>query len=385
MSAGVTIVEESPGTHPENPERRRRRFPKWPLVLAVLLLAVGIAIAAAWPINVPYYTLSPGPVYDTSDFVTIPSEGPAEDAGGELFFLTVALQEANIFEWAAAQVSPKVDLAPRENIRPEGTSREELRQINLDRMEESKLDAQYVALTELGYEPTVTGTGALVAEIVEDTGADGIIMPGDVIVAIDGQPVTIREDLTNLLEDKQIGDSATITVRRPVEDAGQPEATDPGDPTVDAGTETLELTIVLGPHVDDPTKAMIGILAATNEPVYEFPIEIDMDSKNIGGPSAGMMFTLEIINQLTPDYDITGGRRIAGTGTIDKAGTVGPIGGVRQKVYAAIDAGATVVFVPADNYEDALSAANGNIVVVSVDTIDDPLAYLGVDVAQLAA
>jgi Lon-like protease len=385
MSAGVTTVDETAGTESESPPRRSRRFPKWPLVLAGLLLAIGIGIAAAWPINVPYYTLSPGPVYDTSDFISIPSEGPTADTGGELFFLTVALQEANIFEWAAAQVSPKVDLAPRQNIRPEGTSREELRQINLDRMEESKLDAQYVALTELGYEPTVTGSGALVAEVVEGTGAEGVLEPGDVIVAIDGRPVTIREDVTDLVEGKQIGDQVAMTVERSTGGNGQPGSTDAEGPPIGAGTETLELTIVLGPHVDDPAKPMIGILAATNDPLYDFPIDIEMDSKNIGGPSAGMMFTLEIINQLTPDYDITGGMRIAGTGTIAKDGTVGPIGGVRQKVYAAIDAGATVVFIPAANYEDALDAADGNITVIRVETIDDPLDYLGVDLAQLAA
>jgi PDZ domain-containing protein len=107
-----------------------------------------------------------------------------------------------------------------------------------------------------------------------------------------------------------------------------------------------------------------------------------MDSQNIGGPSAGMMFTLEIINQMTEE-DITDGLRIAGTGTIRRDGTVGPIGGVKQKVFAAIDAGATVVFIPANNYDDALLAAGDDIKVVRIETIDDPLEFLGFDILDL--
>lgn len=370
MSTGATIVEEPTGTPPDRQAIRSRRFPKWPLVLAVLLLATGVAIAAAWPVNVPYYTLSPGPVYDTTDFVTVPEDIAAGEAAGELFFLTVALQEANVFEWAAAQVSPKVDLAPRQNIRPDGTTREDLRQLNLDRMDQSKRNAQFVALTVLGYEPTMIGTGALVISTIPGTGADGVLMAEDVIVAIDGEAVAFRDDVTEFTSGKEIGDTPTLTVERLSDGTGQ--------------TETVDLTIVLGPHVDDPSSPMIGIEVINNDPIVEFPVEVDMDSKNIGGPSAGMMFTLEIMNQLTPDHDLTGGRRIAGTGTIANDGTVGPIGGVRQKVFAAIDAGATVVFIPAANYADALDAADGNIEVVRIDTIEDPLEYLGFELADLA-
>jgi len=118
------------------------------------------------------------------------------------------------------------------------------------------------------------------------------------------------------------------------------------------------------------------VLLDNNEPIIEFPIDVTIDSQNIGGPSAGMMFTLEIMNQLT-EQDLTGGQRIAGTGTIALDGTVGAIGGVTQKVNAAIDAGAVVVLVPAGNYDNAVAAAGDKIVVVRVETIDDALAYLG--------
>jgi PDZ domain-containing protein len=119
---------------------------------------------------------------------------------------------------------------------------------------------------------------------------------------------------------------------------------------------------------------MIGILLGNNEPITEFPVEVVIDSQNIGGPSAGLMFTLQIMDQLTED-EITKGHRIAGTGTIRRDGTVGAIGGIRQKVYGAIGSGATAVLTPASNYEDALEAAGDKIVVVRVETVDDVLAY----------
>jgi PDZ domain-containing protein len=369
MSGSVTIIDEVPGGEPEDSQRRPRAGAgKWPLILGVVLLLVGIGIAIAWPIKVPYYTLSPGPVYDTSDFIDVVEVDSAVDANGELFFLTVSLQEANVFEWVAAKLSRKVDLSPRENIRPVGVSRDQLRRENLARMEQSKTDAQFVALTQLGFEPTYIGTGALVIDTVEGTGSEGVLVAEDVIVAIDGNDVEFRDDLPDLLADKEIGDSVFVIVERPV-----PGSEDP---------DVLELEIVLGPHVDDPERPMIGILVDNNNPIVEFPVEINMDSQNIGGPSAGMMFTLEIINQMTEE-DITDGLRIAGTGTIRRDGTVGPIGGVKQKVFAAIDAGATVVFIPANNYDDALLAAGDDIKVVRIETIDDPLEFLGFDILDL--
>jgi Lon-like protease len=376
MSGAVTIVDEVDGAAPKRPPRSPRASAgKWPLFLGVALLLAGVAIAIAWPINVPYYTLSPGPVYDTSDFIH--ADDAPQDARGELFFLTVSLKEANVFEWAAAHLTPKVDLAPRENIRPPGVSRDALRRQNLATMEQSKKDAQFVALTELGYEPTLIGTGAYVIETMPDTGAVDILQPGDVIIAIDGKPIGFIDELPDSLSGKEIGDSVVLTVQRQVGDNGAADAAREPD------VEEIDLEVVLVPHVDDPERPMIGILVDNNPPIYQFPVPIEMDSQNIGGPSAGMMFTLEIINQLTPE-DITHGQRIAGTGTIRRDGTVGPIGGVKQKVYAAIDAGATVVFIPADNYDDALAAAGDDIEVVRIETIEDPLRWLGVDVAALA-
>jgi PDZ domain-containing protein len=120
---------------------------------------------------------------------------------------------------------------------------------------------------------------------------------------------------------------------------------------------------------------MVGVLLDNNEPIVEFPIDVEIDTQNIGGPSAGLMFTLQIMDQLTGG-EITKGERIAGTGTIARDGTVGSIGGVKQKIHGAIDAGARAVLVPAGNYDDALKAAGDDIEVVRIVTIDDAVAFL---------
>lgn len=335
-------------------------YPKWPWVVAAVLMAIGIGIAILWPITVPYYTLSPGPVYDTSDFVTVEDGNVSQH--GELFFLTVSLKEANVFEWAAGHLDESVDISPRQNIRPTGVSPEQLRRESLAAMEQSKNDATFVALTQLGYEVTLTGTGALVIETVPDSGADGVLFPNDVIVEMDGQTIAFRSDVISGLTGLEIGDVVNMLIERPIEDA------------LDE-FEDMSVDITLGPHVDDPERPMIGILLDNNEPIVEWPVEVEIDSQNIGGPSAGMMFTLQIMDQLTPD-EITNGHRIAGTGTIAKDGTVGPIGGVKQKVYGAIDSGARAVLVPAANYEDAVDAAGDDIEVVRVETIEDALDFL---------
>jgi len=356
-------TEESAGGYGDVPPSVRppEAYPKWPWVVASVLIAIGIAIALAWPITVPYYTLSPGPVYDTSDFVTVKDGNMSDD--GELFFLTVSVKEANVFEWAAGYLDPRVEIRDRERVRPIGVSQEQLRRESLAAMDQSKRDATFVALTKLGYEVTLIGTGALVIETVPDSAADGVLLPNDVIIEMNGQMVAFRDDIIKQLEGLNIGDTVGMLVKRPTDNGAN-----------DYKETPIELQ--LGPHVDDPSRPMIGVLLDNNEPIVEFPVDVKIDSQNIGGPSAGLMFTLQIMDQLTED-ELTHGERIAGTGPISRDGSVGAIGGIKQKVYASIDAGARAVLVPAANYDDAVQAAGDDIEVVRVSTVDDALAFLG--------
>jgi PDZ domain-containing protein len=348
--------------------RPRRKLPKWPFVLAAVVFALVVGIVAAWPINLPYYALSAGPVNDVSDFISVDEPAATE---GDLFFLTVSLEEVNVLEYVAAQLNPEVDLAPRENIRPAGTSQEQLRDQNLNLMDQSKQNAIYVALTELGYEVTFEGSGARVTDFTEVSAAEGVLKAGDVIVAVNGTSVEFLDDAMSLLGGRRPGETVELTIDRPSD-----------DPDAAFSRQVVEVTLI--PYqalnendelIEDPDRGMVGVFLENGDTEIVFPVEVDIDSQNIGGPSAGMMFTLEIMNQLT-DEDLTGGLRIAGTGTINQDGEVGAIGGIKQKVFGAIDAGAVYVLVPNNNYDDALIAAGDDITVIRVVTIDDALDFL---------
>ncbi len=356
---------------PTEPVVIRRRIPIWPFILAGVMLLVGsfIFAAVAIPISMPYYAMSPGPVSDVSDFIEV--DDRATTTEGELMFLTVSLQEVNVIEWMAAKLDSRVDLAPREVIRPAGVSQEELRIQNLNLMNRSKENAKFVALTYLGYEVTYDGSGALINSTIEDSAADGVLEVGDVIVAVAGEPIEFSTDAVDQIGGRSPGDELTLTIQR----------VDPDDPDT---INTFDVTLILGPYrfvdedgtvLDDPDRGMVGVLL-TDAPVeVVFPVDVEIDNQNIGGPSAGMMFTLEIIDSLTEE-DITRGRRIAGTGTIDAEGNVGAIGGMKQKTYGAIDAGADYLLVPAGNYDEAMSAAGDDIVVVRIETIEDAMTFL---------
>jgi PDZ domain-containing protein len=355
-----------------DPVVQRRRLPIWPFVAAGIMLLVGsfVFAAVAIPISVPYYAMSPGPVSDVSDYIQVAE--PLGTTEGEMFFLTVSLKEVNVIEWVAAKLDSRVDLTPVENIRPAGVSQEDLRLQNLTLMNRSKDDAKKVALTYLGYEVTYNGSGALISSTIEGSAAEGLLFPGDVIVAVEGAAVEFSNDAVDLIGGRSPGDEIALTVER----------TNADDPDI---VETLDVSLVLGPYryvdedgneVADDDRGMVGVLLTDAEVEVIFPVDVKIDSQNIGGPSAGMMFTLEIIDSLTEE-DLTHGRRIAGTGTINADGEVGAIGGMKQKTYAAIDAGAEILLVPAANYEEAMEAAGDDITVVSVTNIQDALTFLG--------
>ena len=365
-------MEDLYQTDPFDPvDRPRRRLPIWPFVLAGVSLLIGAFIFAAVtiPISVPYYALSPGPVADVSDYVVV--EEPSLTTEGELFFLTVSLQEVNVLEWVAAKLDGRVDLAPRENIRPVGVTQEELREHNLALMERSKDDAKFVALTYLGYEVIYNGSGALISSTIDESAAEGVLEAGDIIIAVDGEAVEFSNDAVRLIGGRAPGAELVLTIQRPSADDPQ-------------SVVTLDIPLVLGPYryadedgtvVEDPDRGMAGVMLTDAAVEVIFPVEVDIDSQNIGGPSAGLMFTLEIIDELT-DEDITHGFRIAGTGEINADGEVGAIGGMKQKTYGAIDAGADYLLVPVDNYDEAVEAAGDDIKVVKVGTIEDAMAFL---------
>jgi PDZ domain-containing protein len=268
---------------------------------------------------------------------------------GELLVLTVSAQLLNLYEVVATAIDPSVDLVRKEAVRREGETDEEYRTRQLGLMDQSIETAISLALDRAGIDP-----GPLryrIASVSGEYPGAQVLEPGDVLVEVDGRAIENSDDPRTALSDNQPGDRIKIVVER--------------------DGEILEFEIELGRASEEEDRAVIGISVG---PVIADP-PVDIDSGNIGGPSAGMMYTIAIID-LLGEGQLTKGHVIAGTGTIRGDGTVGAIGGIRQKVVAAEAAGADVMLVPRANYDQALTAPRQSMELVPVDTIDDALAAL---------
>jgi PDZ domain-containing protein len=244
---------------------------------------------------------------------------------------------------------------PRDVIRPPGVTEEQVTRSNQDAMNESIDSAIYVALERLGYDVTFAGDGVRVLEVVADSPAQGVLQVDDVITRVQGTEVYTVDEASARIKEFAPGDTISLEGTR--------------------GDTPLRVAVTLVEHPDIAGAPMVGVVLDTVNLSLALPIDVSVDPGNIGGPSAGLEFTLTLLDLLTPG-DLTKGHVIAGTGTIRFDETVGPIGGVRQKVFGARSVGAEAIFVPRDNYPDAITAADDAIVVVPVDTLQDALDYL---------
>jgi PDZ domain-containing protein len=336
------------------PESLPVRRPRW-AVFAAWAMFVGAGLAlASWNLRLPFYAYSSGPVGDAITSVKV-SEVETYDADGELIMLTVSSQEVNPFEALVAGFDPDVDLVPREAVRPLDESVEDFVARNRATMDLSRETAIALGLTRLGYQVVTRSDGVLVAELVEGAPAASVLEVDDVITMVEGETVELADQIGPIVSERQVGDVIVLTVKR--------------------GDEVLDLDVTLTGRDDDPAVPMIGISAIALNPRFEYPFPIDIDAGLVGGPSAGLMYTLAVMEVLAPD-DLTHGYVVAGTGTIDSAGNVGPIGGVRQKVVAAEAAGADVMLVPESNLEEALTARRQDLEIIPVATLDEALAAL---------
>lgn len=328
--------------------RQRRR---WPIVVACLALVNAGLLIGAWNITLPYYAFSPGPVGDALEAIKA-SEVETYRANEELLMLTVSSQEVNPIEAFLAGIDPTVDLVAREAVRRPDETDEEFVTRNQASMDLSKETAITLALRRLGYKVATTSEGVLIADVDETAPAIDVLRVDDVIIAVEGVAVSLPEDIGTAIADNEPGDLITLDLKRDDED--------------------LTAQVELVAREDDPNAPLIGISVAALEPRFEFPFPIDIDAGLIGGPSAGMMYTLAVMELLGPE-SLSSGHVIAGTGTIDVDGNVGGIGGVRQKVVAAEAAGAEVMLVPASNYDEALTAPINGIELIPVATLDEAL------------
>ncbi len=342
----------------------RRRMPRGTLLgIWALVVALGALLTMTF-LPTSFVIQQPGPVYNTlgeaedADGTMVPliavQGAETHPTAGALDLLTVQIvgnreRTPSWFELATAWFDPSRAVVPLDAVFPQGQSTEERNEESAAMMVDSQKEATAAALRQLGYD--VPGMLAVYA-LTDDSAAAGALEEGDVIVAADGQQVTGADQLRSIINGLA-GAPVPLTIQR------------------DGVQEQVSVTPRQS-EVDGETRWLIGVTLTTD---YDFPIDVTIQLNNVGGPSAGMMFALGIMDVLTPG-ELNGGRNVAGTGTITADGVVGPIGGIRQKLYGALGAGAQYFLAPESNCDEVYGHVPSGLRVFSVEDLDDAVQAL---------
>jgi Lon-like protease len=313
-------------------------------------------------IKLPYYLNLPGGAYELEPIVEV--EG-GDKASGSFMMTTVGVSksEVNIFTYLWAHLAPYHVLIPSEDMRRTGESDKEYVYRQLHLMDSSQNAAITVAYEKANKQITYINNGVYVMKVIKGMDAEHKLLIGDRIFKVEGETLEDSNQFVERIGGLTKGDSVLITIER--------------DEVV------MDKEIFLRPFPNEPEKYGVGISLVTDQQLDVEP-DIRIDANKVGGPSAGLMFTLEIYNQLT-EGDLTKGMKIAGTGTINKDGTVGPIGGISQKIVAADKAGAKYFLAPNENskpnsnYELAVKTVEeikSNMKVIPINNFDEALNFL---------
>ena len=329
----------------------RRVFSPGRAVVAGLVGLGGIAFVL-WIIPSSSYLLLPDEAKPLEPRVQVEGEKP--DGAGGIFFVDVILRRASRLEELLSPLRPDgSDLVAEEALVPPGTDIADRRRQNLRAMDRSQEVAAAVALRELGYDVEAVPRGALVVAVASDAPAAGKLEPTDVIVAADGRAVRTPDDLRALITDRKPGETVQLRVR-----AG-------------GATRTVRVGTIESPS--EKGRAIVGIQVEQAADI-DLPIKVEIDLGGVGGPSAGLAFALDIVEELRGNVDR--GLRVAATGEIELDGGVVPVGGVKQKVLGARDTNVDVFLVPAgDNARTARKYA-GDLRVIAVESFGQALRSL---------
>lgn len=356
----MALFDEDVTTAPDRPRPRARGMVAgvWALSIALIVLLVITFLPTSYVIQ------RPGPVYNTlgtaestqgTQVPLISVEGAETfPTGGGLDLLTVQVvgnreRTPSWFELATAWFDPSRAVLPIDVVFPEGETTRQRDEESAAMMVDSQKEATAAALTELGYDVDARLT---VYSFTEGSASAGILEVGDVVTAANGRSVADAASLRAVVN-QAAGGPVELTIQRAAREQKvsiTPEKTD----------------------VDGEPLWLLGITLTNN---FDFPIDVTIQLNNVGGPSAGLMFALGIIDTLTPE-ELNGGEIVAGTGTIDAGGVIGPIGGIRQKMWGAVGAGADWFLAPAENCDEVVGYIPDGLRVFSVETLDDSLAVL---------
>lgn len=310
--------------------------------------------------TLPYYVSKPGMAKELSPIIKV-ENGHSEQ--GDFMLTTIRMGKANIYSYLEAKLRKYEEIYPQGMILSKKETEEEYNVRQLHLMASSKLNAIEVAYRKAGLPVQYDYKGIYVMGVMEGMPAAGKLKAGDRVYKVDGHTFPSSKEFIDYVGSKHPGEKVTLTYTR-----------DDAEDTV---------TLALQPFKDDPTKVGIGISLVDDKEIVVDP-KVNIKTDDIGGPSAGLMFSLEIYNQLTKE-DLTKGYQIAGTGTIEPDGQVGPIGGIEQKIVAADKAGAEIFFAPNEkgskksNYLDAVKTGRDigtKMKIVPIDTFDEAVFYL---------
>jgi PDZ domain-containing protein len=340
-------------------------------MLASTLMLIALLCAGVF-IPVPYAEMSPGPTVNTlgdhdGEPVLQITGRKTYEASGHLNMTTVRVTSAdykmNLVEAVYGWLAHDNKIVPHDTLYPDGKTEEQSTQENAEEFSQSQESAKVAALKALDIP---VKSWVVVSTVVKDSPAEGRLHAGDVIKSVDGTAVKQPADVAELVTKRKPGEDVTFTVVPAKEQAA-------AEKERRTATATKNVTITTAASDDTGEKrAIVGISAGTD---HTFPFDIDIKLADVGGPSAGLMFALGIYDKLTPG-DLTGGAFVAGTGTIDDAGKVGPIGGIEMKTVGARGRGARYFLTPADNCAAAAKDTPDGLTLVKVNTIADALGAL---------
>jgi len=339
--------------------RRRRRV----VLLVVLVLILGFVFAAG-RIKLSEYALVPGDALSVSGLITVPKD-KAHPLNGHVLLTDVGVDDVTLLTWLPDQLNGNTDVVPQGDLTGNLPTEEFDAQGVVD-MSESQMTAEAVALRQLGYPVPEHDAGVTVYVVDPSSPAWHVLHVGDVVTAVDGVPTPNTAALVAAVHTHGPGERITLRVG-----------------TITNPTNGHDVSLVLGSAVENGKRVpIIGIGAPDvpipgmgTQPVYDYPFPVQISADGIGGPSAGLAFTLGVINTLSGG-NLTGGRTVAATGTIHPDGTVGDVGGVAQKTVAVERAGATLFLVPPQEYSTAKAKATSGLTVVAVRSLGDAIAVL---------